>query len=159
MSECKAIMQRVVEKPESIQDEEIQSHLDKCSKCKALFTVLKRGTSEDMAEDVHELTQQERTELLAKIRRQEQLLLKGSQLQEKKPFLKPKWAMAIAGITIIIASWIFLPSFLQDEKQVIQVSQGVPESRKMKLLIQSDSRPKLYLEMEYFPEDRSQGGT
>ena len=159
MSECKAIIQKVVEKPDSIQDKAVRSHLDECPKCKALFTVLKKGTSKDMAEDVHELTQQERTELLTKIRRQEKLALERVWPKKKMFFFRPKFAVAIAGIIIIIASWIFLPHFLQDEKQVIQVSQGVPESRKMKLLIQSDSRPKLYLEMEYFPEDRSQGGT
>lgn len=159
MSECKAIIQKFVEKPESIQDEVIQSHLDECSKCKTLFMVLKKGTGEDVAEDIHELTQQERMELLAKIRRQEQSLLEKAKPQKKMFFFKPKFAVALAGIIIIMASWLFLPNFLQDEKLEIQISQNVPESRKMKLLIQSDSRPKLYLEMEYFPEDRSQGGT
>lgn len=86
MSECKAIIQRFVEKPESIQDEAVQSHLDECPKCKALFTVLKKGTGEDVAEDVHELTQQERTELLTKIRRQEQLLLEKAKPQKKMIF-------------------------------------------------------------------------
>lgn len=159
MSECKAIIQKFVEKPESIQDEAVQNHLDECPKCKALFTVLKKGTGEDVAEDIHELTQQERTELLTNIRRQEQLLLEKAKPQKKMFFFKPKFAVALAGIIIIMASWLFLPNFLQDEKQETQVSQNVPESRKMKLLIQSDSRPKLYLEMEYFPEDRLQGGT
>ncbi len=159
MSECKAIIQRIVEKPESIQNEAVQSHLDECPKCKALFTVLKRGTSEDVAEDIYELTQQERIELLAKIRRKEQLLLESAKLQKKMFFFRPKFAVAIAGAIIIIASWLSLPYFVQDEKQEIQVSQGFNKSRKMKLLIQSDSRPRLYLEMEYFPEDRSQGGT
>ena len=153
MSECKAIIQRIVEKPESIQSEAVQSHLDECQKCKALFTVLKKGTSEDMVENGHELTQQERTELLSRIRRQEQSLLEKAKPQKKMFFFKPKFAVAMAAAIIIMASWIFLPNFLQDEKQEIQVSQVVPESRKMKLLIQSDSRPKLYLEMEYFPID------
>ena len=156
MSECKVIIQRIIEKPEFIQDEAVQSHLDECQKCKALFTVLKKGISEDMAEDVYELTQQERSELLTKIRRQEQLLLEKAKPQKKIFLLKPKFAVPIACAIIIMASWVFLPHIFQDEKQEIQVSQGVPESRKMKLLIQSDSRPRLYLEIEYFPEVRQE---
>ena len=159
MPECKVIIQRVVEKPELIQDEAVRGHLDECPKCKALFTVLTKGTSEDVAEDDHELTQQERTELFTKIRRQEQLMLERAWPKKKVFFFKPKFAVALAGITIIMASWLFFTHFLPDEKQEIKVSQGVTESRKMKLLIQSDSRPRLYLEMEYFPEHRSQGGT
>jgi hypothetical protein len=159
MSKCKAIIQMFVEKPETIEDDVVKNHLDECPKCKALFVVIMKGTSKDMAEDVHELTQQERTELLTKIRRQEQLLLEKAKPQKKMFFFKPKFAVVIAGIIIIMASWISLTYFLQDEKQENQISRGIPESRKMKLLIQSDSRPRLYLEIEYFPENKSQGGT
>ncbi len=153
MSECKVIIQRFVEKPESIQDKAVQSHLDGCLKCKTLFTVLMNGTSEDVAENSHELTQQERAELLTKIRRQEKLVLERVWPKKKIFLFRPKFAVVIAGIIIIMASWLSLPHIFQGEKQEILVTQGVNESRKMKLLIQSDSRPKLYLEMEYFPED------
>ena len=155
MSECKAIIQMLVEKPESIQDDVVQSHLKECPRCEALFAVIMKGSSREVGEDAHELTQQERTELLKKIRKQEQLLLERVLPQKKMFFFKPKFAVLIAGIIIVIASWLSLPNIFQDEKQEIQISQGVHESRKMKLLIQSDSRPGLYLEIEYFPQDKS----
>lgn len=159
MSECKAIIQMLVEKPESIQDDALKNHLDECPECKALFTVIMKATSKDMTEDIPELTKQERTELLTGIRRQEQLLSKKVLPQKKMFFLKPKFAMAIAGIIIIVASWISLPHIFQDRKPEIRISQGNPKSRKMKLVIESDSRPRLYLEIEYFPENKSNGGT
>lgn len=159
MSRCKSIIRMFVENPESIMDEEIQKHLDECPECKTLFMFIDIGIGKDAAEDVQELTQQERTELLTGIRRQEQAQSEKAFPQKKMFFLKPKFALAIAGIIIIVASWISLPHFFQDRKSKIRMSQIVPESRKMKVVIESDSRPGLYLEIEYFPENKSNGGT
>jgi len=155
MSECKVIIQGFVENPESIQDAAVKKHLDECPKCKALFTVLTKGVSENMPELVDELTQQERMELLTKIRRQEHLLSKRDVPRKKRFFFKKEFAVALAGVVIIIASWLSLHHFLSGEKQKTQISRGIPASRKMELLIQSDSRPRLYLEIEYFPENES----
>ncbi|MBN1470943.1 MAG: hypothetical protein JW925_04115 [Syntrophaceae bacterium] len=155
MSKCKAIIQRFVEKPESIQDAAVKKHLDECPKCKALFTVLVKGASENMPELVDELTQQERMELLTRIRRQENLLLKRDLPRKKRFFFKREFAVALAGVVIVIASWLSLHHFLSGVKQKTQIREGVPASRKMELLIQSDSRPRLYLEIEYFPENES----
>jgi len=158
MSRCKAIIQRFVENPESIQDEAVLSHLDECPECKVLFTVIDKGISKDTAEDVQELTQQERLELLTRIQRKEQLLSEKALPQKKMFFLKPNFVMAIAGIIIFVTLWISLPHIFQDRKPEIRISQRTPESRKMKLVIQYDSRPELYLEIEYFPENKSNGG-
>ena len=159
MSECKDIIRRFVENPDSIQDEAVQSHMDECPECRALFTIIEKGTGKDAAEGVQELTQQERNELLTGIRRQEQLLSEKVLPQKKIFFFKPKFAMFVAGIIIIVATWISLPHIFQDRKQEIRMSHKAPESRKMKIVIESDSRPRLYLEIEYFPESKSNGGT
>lgn len=158
MSKCKTIIKRLVEKPESVRNDAVQSHLDECPKCKALFSVIKEGASLDLTEEVHELTQQERTEILTKIRRQEQLLPERALAYNKSFFFKPKFAAFMAGIIIILASWLSMPYISKEEKQEIQTSQGVLESRQMKLLIQSDSKPGLYLEIEYYPEIKTQEG-
>ena len=75
-------------------------------------------------------------------------------MQKKTPL-----KMFIAGIILISASWISLPHIFQERKKEIRMSQKAPESRKMKLVIESDSKPRLYLEIEYFPENKSNGGT
>ena len=159
MSECKAVIRRFIDNPELIQDDAIQSHLAECPECRALFAVIDKGTGKDAAEDVQELTQQERTEILTGISRQEQLLSEKVLPLKQMFFLKPKFAMAIAGIILIVASWISLPHIFQDGKHETRVNQKASESRKMKLVIESDSRPRLYLEIEYFPENKSNGGT
>lgn len=155
MSECKVVIQKFVENPESIQDTAVQKHLDECPKCKALFAIIAKWASEKMPELVDDLTQQEQTELLAKIRRQEQSLLKRDLPKKKTYFFNRKFAVAFAGAVFIMASWLSLHYFLPGEKQETQISPGTHVSRKMELLIQSDSRPRLYLEIEYFPENES----
>ena len=159
MSRCKDFIQRFVENPESIRDEAGQSHLAECPECRALFTIIEKGTGKDTVEDVQELTQKERNELLTLIRRQEQLLIEKVLPQKNMFFFKPKFVMAIAGIIIIVASWISLPHIFQERKQETRVTQKAPESRKMKLVIESDSGSRMYLEIEYFPENESNGGT
>jgi hypothetical protein len=153
MSKCKTIIQRLVEAPELIQEDFVQKHLDECPKCMELFSVIKEGAGLDTAEDGHELTQQERTEILTNIRRQEQLLPESASEQSKPFVFKPKFVAFMTGITIVVASWLFLPNIFPEKKPEITISQEDPESRKMKLYIQSDSKPGLYLAIEYFPDN------
>ena len=159
MSRCKSIIQRFVENPESFRDEAVQRHLDECPKCRALFMFMDKGTFKNAVEDVQELSQQERSELLDRILRQVQLKSEKALPQKKVFFLKPGFAIVVAGIILIVASWISLPHIFQERKKEIRMSQKAPESRKMKLVIESDSKPRLYLEIEYFPENKSNGGT
>lgn len=153
MSNCKVIIQRFFESPESFQDTVVQKHLDECPKCNALFSVITKGISDNIPEVVEGLTQQERTELLTEIRREGYLLLKRDLPRKKKFYFKAKFAVALAGVVIVMASWLCLHHLLPGERQNTQVSQEGAVSRKMELLIESDARPRLYLEIEYFPEN------
>ena len=149
MSRCYDWMKRLTEDPGALDDESFLEHVKECRQCALLASHLKEARESVSFLKRDELSMEERDRLFRDIR--EKAERRRSEPASRSVAPRLVWAASL--IFLILLGGLLFRAEVPSEKESPINLVGSPETRCIEVLIQVDSKPRIYCFIEASSED------
>ena len=154
MSECYDWMEKLAENQETLRDESFLEHIERCPACYSLASALDGIWREATRLRETDLSDTEHDEILENIRKEISTQRSVPSPFGQKPAFPLRWKIIWAASlsSLIVLAGLMIQLLIPVKEEGVTQKAVPSESRRMKLMIQVDSKPRIYAFIEYTPE-------